>query len=108
MGDRAVVVVLTYSASGELRRVEWFEDEARCYAGDPFRLLVFNPVACVWTGRTMRTCPSREANVDAAMTLWRLTRNPWADVSDIATHYSPEPGAPLEPIPFDRTLGGAA
>jgi hypothetical protein len=106
------VVVITRAANGEQRAVEWFEDETRFYSGDPFRRVVFNPVTCVWTGRTVRVCTVPDANVEAAVTLWRLTRNPWCDVSDVATHEAPEPGAPLEPIEpaavVERPLGGAA
>lgn len=105
-----IVVTVTRAACGEQRAVEWFEDESRVYDGDPFRRLEFDPVACVWFGRTFRTCQDRAANTAAALTLWRLTNNPWDDVSDVATHVAPEPGAPLDPIPVsvDRTLGGAA
>lgn len=107
------VVVITRSAAGEMRTIEWFEDERRAYAGDPFRRMTFNPVTHVWSGRSLRKHRfGLQVDWQAAVTLWRLTQNPWADVSDVATHTVAEPGAPLDPIdpvvPIARPLGGVA
>lgn len=103
------IVTVTRTPGGETRAVEWFEDEDRAYAGDPFIRLVFNPVWCSWDCQTLRT-HGVGVGWQAAITQLRLKENPFVDVSDVATHYYPEPGAPLEPLsaPITRTLGGAA
>jgi hypothetical protein len=78
--------------------VRIFEDERHFYLGAASVVLEFNREHSVWTGTTLRFT-TRPVQFEAELALWRLTRNPWTDVSDQATHYIPEPGAPLEPIP---------
>lgn len=79
-------------------RVRIFEDEQHFYLGGPSVVLTFDPGHNVWTGTTLEFT-TRPVQFEAELALWRLTRNPWTDVSDQATHYVPEPGAPLEPLP---------
>lgn len=86
------VVIVT-----QQRKVEWFVDEQHYYHEDPTLVLTFDPKANVWWGRSFHPTP-RAMNRSVGWAFHRLTRNPWADVSDVATHTVPEPGAPIEPV----------
>lgn len=79
--------------------VAFYPDEASYYNHEPAIVLKFEDNA--WHGRTFH--PSSPATKRAVFRAWRrLTRNPWADVTDLATHSVAEPGAPLQPVePLD-------
>ena len=92
------IILVTQDQHGNNTKIEWFEDERRYYDQDPLAALTFDAGPCVWWGKSHRPTGSTHGLL-IAVTLQMLTEDPWADVSFIATHYVPEPGAPLEPVP---------
>lgn len=89
------IVVVTQDPDGYGIEIQVFESERRFYDRDPMATLKREPA---WTGESHRsTVPPAGLLIKE---LWeRVAENPWADVSDLATHCIPEPGAPLEPVP---------
>lgn len=91
------VILVTQDSDGTNIGMAFAEEERDFYANGPAVVLTFDAEHNLWWGTTLRMhSPEVRFEVDVAM--WRLTRNPWTDVSDMATHWIPELGAPLEPI----------
>lgn len=88
------VVTVTRDESGQATLIEWFETVAHVYHEDPMVVHRFDGV--VWW--TMSRRPTPVELVAIPRLAERLAANPYTDVSDVATHHWPEPGAPLEPV----------
>lgn len=91
------VVLVTRDDTRDPLRIEWFEDEAGYYAGDPLAWLEFDPRRDVWVAKAGRNARP-ETSLAAARALLDLVLDPEASVYQLSTHFVPEPGAPLEPI----------
>lgn len=92
------IVVVTGDDTRDPLRIEWFEDEAGWYLNDPVAWLEFDsrqPVSSSNAKPNART----ESRLAAARVLLDLELDAEASVYQLATHFVPEPGAPLEPIP---------
>lgn len=92
------VVLATRDETRDPLRVEWFEDEAGYYAEDPLAWLEFDPARDVWVAKKGRNARP-DTSLAAARLLLDLVLDPDVSVYQLATHWAPEPGAPLEPIP---------
>jgi hypothetical protein len=90
-------VLVTRDDTGQALKVEWFETEQHYYREDPLAALTFDIGHSVWWGKSFRPTGST-LGLLVAVTLRKLTEDPWADVSQLSTHFVSEPGAPLEPI----------
>lgn len=74
--------------------VEWFESEDCYYTGGPLARLVAGHE--LQAGRHVQVSTAH----DIAHAWLLLLQLPQHDVTYLATHTRPEPGAPLEPIPW--------
>ncbi len=78
------VVLVTRDEQGANLRIDLFKSETAYYKGQPSVVLTFDFDKNLWSGVSLR--PSRgPVGSLAADLLRRLTDNPWADVSDVAT-----------------------
>lgn len=94
----APVVVVTRDVSRDPLRIDWYEDEGAYYTQDPLAELEFDPAKDVWVARKGRNARP-DTSLAAARLLLDLVLDPQASVYHLATHFVPEAGAPLEPIP---------
>lgn len=92
-GRRLMAVVIVSRDSQNRTVVDWFEDMDGWYNGDPLATVVAS-----YATRIGRNTPV-EVGRAAAETYLLLAQTPHADVSYLATHTVPEPGANPEPIP---------
>lgn len=91
------VVTVTRDDTRDPLRIEWFEDEAGYYAGDPLAWIEYDRGRDTWRGHAGRNAP-REVALTASRVLLDLSCDAEVSVRYLATHHVPEPGAPLEPI----------
>lgn len=92
------IVVVTGDDTRDPLRIDWFEDENCFYAGDPSAWIEFHQPRDTWRGEAGRYARP-ESTLAAARILLDLALDGEASVYQLATHFVPEPGAPLEPIP---------
>lgn len=89
--DTPPIVVVTRDSNGRTV-ADWYETEDGYYVGDPIATAGYDVV------NIRRNCP-----VDVASEVFRLYGMGMAGFAaaaeKAATHFAPEPGAPLEPIP---------
>jgi hypothetical protein len=94
----APIVVVTRDATRDPLLIEWFEDENGYWTEDPIAVVQFDPWRDVWSAWAKKNART-ETRLAGARTLLALVLDAGAEVRGLATHYVPEPGAPLEPIP---------
>lgn len=92
------IVLITRDRNEQAVFLGFCEDEAAYYWSGSAIVLNFDTDHNLWWGKTLRQTEP-VVRFEASLAMWRLTRNPWTDVSDQVTHEIAEPGAPLEPIP---------
>ena len=92
------VVLVSRTPDGYASRAVWFENEAAYYDDAPTLLMEFNRERHAWSYTPLRTS-SRRLGLRAAHVMGRLERTPWTAMAFAETHWVPEPGAPLEPVP---------
>ena len=93
----APIVVVTRDATRDPLLIEWFENENGYYTEDPLAVVEFDPWRDVWTAWAKSNART-ETRLTTARTLLALVLDAGAEVRGLATHYVPEPGAPLEPL----------
>lgn len=94
----APIVVVSRDDTRDPLLIEWFENENGYYNEDPVAWVSFDPVRDEWTARAKRHAQG-DTRLSAARLLLALVLDSQANVTRLATHRTPEPGAPLEPIP---------
>lgn len=92
------IVVVTQGSHGYTIKVEWFENERAFYADAVTLVMQLDEAAGVWWYLPKRVS-SDELGTAAVKVIEVFEACPWTDVSRFATHFVPEPGAPLEPVP---------
>lgn len=91
------IVLITRDDTRDPLRIEWFEDQNGYYTEDPVAWIEFDP----WRDKSssdFKPNARTESKLAAARILLDLTLDPEASVYQLATHFVPKPGAPLEPI----------
>lgn len=93
----STVVIVSRDKTRDPLRIEWFENEDGYYVGDPVAWIEYDRGRDTWRGHAGRNAP-RGVVLDASRVLLDLSCDAEVSVRHLATHYVPEPGAPLEPV----------